>query len=62
MRSCHSLDQCEVTFDDDHLVANAGLVLPATLAQHLGLLGLFDEHVDLGWVMRRDAPTSGTRQ
>lgn len=40
-----------MTFDDDYLVANAGLVLPATLAQHLGLLELFDEHVDLG-----DAP------
>jgi len=51
MRFCHSLDRREVTFDDDHLVANAGLVLPATLAQHLGLLELFDEHVDLG-----DAP------
>ena len=37
-----------MTFDDDHLVANAGLMLPATLAQHLGLLELFDEHVDLG--------------
>jgi hypothetical protein len=37
-----------VTFSDEHLVANAGLVLPATLAQHLGLLGLFQEHVDLG--------------
>jgi hypothetical protein len=51
MRFCHSLDRRDVTFDDDHLVANAGLVLPATLAQHLGLLELFDEHVDLG-----DAP------
>jgi hypothetical protein len=51
MRFCHSLDRREVTFDDDHLVANAGLLLPATLAQHLGLLELFDEHVDLG-----DAP------
>jgi hypothetical protein len=48
MRFCHSLDRHEVTFDDDHLVANAGLVLPATLAQHLGLLELFDEYVDLG--------------
>ena len=51
MRFCHSLDRREVTFDDDHLVANAGLMLPATLAQHLGVLELFDEHVDLG-----DAP------
>jgi len=46
--SCHSLDRLDVTFDDEHLVANAGLMLPATLAQHLGLRELFDEHVDLG--------------
>jgi hypothetical protein len=51
MRSCHSLDRVEVTFDDEHLVANAGLMLPATLAQHLGLRELFDAQVDLG-----DAP------
>jgi len=51
MRSCHSLDAVEVTFSDEHLVANAGLMLPATLSQHLGLLELFTEHVDLG-----DAP------
>jgi hypothetical protein len=37
-----------VTFDDEHLVANAGLLAPATLAQHLGLRELFDTHVDLG--------------
>jgi hypothetical protein len=48
MRSCHSLDRLDVTFDDEHLVADAGLVLPATLAQHLGLRELFDELVDLG--------------
>jgi hypothetical protein len=48
MRFCHSLDRREVTFDEGHLVANAGLMLPATLAQHLGLLELFDDHVDLG--------------
>jgi Transposase DDE domain group 1 len=46
--SCHSLDRVRVTFDDDHAVANAGLIGPATLAQHLGLRELFDEHVDLG--------------
>lgn len=49
--SSHSLDRLTVTFDDERLIANAGLVLPATLAQHLGLKDLFDEHVDLG-----DAP------
>lgn len=48
MRSCHSLDRLDVTFDDEHAVADAGLVLPATLAQHLGLRELFDVHVDLG--------------
>ena len=48
MRSCHSLDRADVTFDDEHLVANAGLISPATLAQHLGLRELFDEHVHLG--------------
>src|SRR2546428_9730823 len=51
MRSSHSLDRLDVIFDDDHAVADAGLVLPATLAQHLGLRELFDECVELG-----DAP------
>ena len=51
MRSSHSLDAIAVTFDDERLVADAGLILPATLAQHLGLKELFDDHVDLG-----DAP------
>jgi hypothetical protein len=50
---CHSLDRLDVTFDDEHLVANAGLMLPATLAKHLGLRELFDEHVDLGDVAGR---------
>ena len=35
-------------FDDEHLVADAGLILPATLAEHLGLCELFDTHIDLG--------------
>jgi hypothetical protein len=48
MRSSHSLDRLDVIFDDEHLVANAGLMLPATLAQHLGLRELLDGHVDLG--------------
>lgn len=48
MRSSHSLDRLDTTFDDDRLVADAGLLLPATLAQHLGLKGLVDEHLDLG--------------
>ena len=48
MRSSHSLDRLDVIFDDEHLVADAGLVLPATLGQHLALRALFDRHVDLG--------------
>ncbi|MGH3952262.1 MAG: IS1380 family transposase [Acidimicrobiales bacterium] len=48
MRSSHSLDRLEVIFDDDHAVADAGLLLPATLAQHLGLRQLIDDSVDLG--------------
>ena len=41
-------DRIQITFDDHHLVANAGLILPATLAQHLGLRELVDRHLDLG--------------
>jgi hypothetical protein len=48
MRSSHSLDRLDVIFDDERAVADAGLVLPATLAQHLGLRDLVDECVDLG--------------
>jgi len=48
MRSSHTLDRLDVAFDDDRLVADAGLLLPATLAQHLGLRELVDEHLDLG--------------
>ncbi len=48
MSSSHSLDAMEATFDDERLVADAGLIQPATLAQHLGLRDLFDTHVDLG--------------
>ncbi|MBA2535216.1 MAG: IS1380 family transposase [Rubrobacter sp.] len=46
--SSHTLDRMGVIFDDDHAVADAGLIAPATLAQHLGLRELFDTHVDLG--------------
>ena len=44
-------DRIDIAFDDDRLVADAGLLLPATLAQHLGLQELADSCVDLG-----DAP------
>ena len=41
-------DRIHVAFDDPRLVANAGLLLPITLAHHLGLGELVDRHVDLG--------------
>ena len=37
MRSSHSLDRIGVAFDDDHPVADACLLLPATPAAKLGL-------------------------
>jgi hypothetical protein len=48
MRSSHSLDRLDTVFDDDRLVADAGLLLPATLAQRLGLRELVEKHVHLG--------------
>ncbi len=42
------LDRIHVAFDDHRLVVNAGLILPVTLAHHLGLGELVDLHVDLG--------------
>src|SRR5712692_5204847 len=43
-----SLDRLAVAFDDEHAVANAGLVLTGTLAQRLGVEGLADQMIDLG--------------
>ena len=44
-------DRIRIAFDDHRLVSNAGLILPVTLAQHLGLRELVGNHVDPG-----DAP------
>ena len=41
-------DRIHVAFDDHRLVANAGLILPVTLAQHLGLRELVQQRLDLG--------------
>ena len=41
-------DRISVAFDEPRLVANAGLILPLTLAHHLGLGELVDSHLDLG--------------
>ena len=44
----HHPDRIRIAFDDHRLVANAGLILPATLARRLGLPQLVDRHLDLG--------------
>lgn len=43
----HPIDRLEVTFDDESLVANAGLVLPATLMVRFGLEALVNATVRL---------------
>ena len=47
----HHPDRIHIVFDDHRLMANAGLLLPATLALHLGLSQLVQQRLDLG-----DAP------
>ena len=44
----HHPDRIRIAFDDHRLVANAGLILPATLALHVGLPQLLRKHLDLG--------------
>ncbi len=41
-------DRIQIAFDDHWLVSNAGLILPSTLALHLGRPQLVDRHLDLG--------------
>ena len=49
MQSPHVvLDQVEIAFDDQRTVASAGLLLPATLAERLGIEQATDQLVDLG--------------
>ena len=49
-------DGIQITFDDHRLVANAGLILPATSACHLGLPQLVQECLDLGNALGRANP------
>jgi hypothetical protein len=42
-----SLDELEPCFDDTHAIASAGLLLPATLAERLGIRDAADELVCL---------------
>jgi len=41
-------DATRVVFDDERVVANAGVMLPAVLADRLGIEALIDQVVDLG--------------
>lgn len=43
--ACQRLDRLEVIFDDERSAANAGLLLPATLAAHLDLEAAADERI-----------------
>jgi Transposase DDE domain group 1 len=45
---CYNPDEITVAFDDEQSVADAGLLLPATLAVGLGLRELLDTYIDLG--------------
>ena len=51
MLARHHPDRIQIAFDDHRLVANAGLILPATLALRLDLPQLLRKRLDLG-----DAP------
>ena len=48
MASSHTLDQLDSCVDDTHAVANAGLLLAATLAARLGIEQAADALIDLG--------------
>lgn len=48
MTFSHTLHRLDIAFDDTHSVANAGLLLPATLAAHLGIEQAGNQVVDLG--------------
>ena len=52
-------DRIRIAFDDTRLVANAGLLLPATLARHLGLSHWYRS--TWIWAMRRAGPTRATK-
>jgi hypothetical protein len=48
MGSSHTLDQLDTCFDDAHAIASAGLLLPATLDERLGIEQAADALIDLG--------------
>ena len=48
LSSSRILDRLRATFDHEGLVANAGLIVPATLMTRLDLEALIDERVKTG--------------
>ncbi len=53
-------DRSAVVFDDERMVANAGVMLSTLLASRLGIEALIDQHVDLGDTRgRRDSGSQG---
>ena len=54
----HQPDRIRIAFDDHRLVANAGLILPSTLARRLGRPQLVDRRLDLG--LQQAEPTPAT--
>ena len=52
-------DRIQIAFDDHRLVSNAGLILPSTLALHLGLLQLVDRIWT--WAVPQAGPIPATR-
>ncbi|HEY8620161.1 MAG TPA: IS1380 family transposase [Dermatophilaceae bacterium] len=48
MAFSHTSQLPKVVFDDRRVIADAGLLLPASLAHQLGIGALFDNHVSLG--------------
>ena len=55
----HHPDRIQVAFDDHRLMANAGLLLPSTLALHLGLPNWYRS--TWTWEMLRGGRTRETR-
>jgi hypothetical protein len=48
VRASQTEDRLAIAADEDTLIADAGLLLPATLASRLGLAELFDERITAG--------------
>ena len=60
-RSGRSLDRFEAVFDDERVVANAGVLLPATLADRLGVQALIERAGSGPMTIRRATPTASVR-